>query len=106
MLAEGLFRKIPNSRLTLPEPMMAWVLIIVGVVLIALGTLCAMRIRSHMWGETTSLLQAFFNHSRETIGYLIHDYDQPDKPLMFLGLFGRVVGGLGVVWGMIGLIWT
>lgn len=104
MIAEGLFRKIPNSRLTLPEPAMAWILIVVGVVLIAIGTMCMMRVRAHMWGETRTLFEAFFNQSRETLGYLIHDYDEPDKPLIFLALIGRFLGGIGVVWGMIGLL--
>lgn len=85
---------------------MAWVFIVLGVVLVAIGTAGMMRVRRHMWSESRTLLEAIFTSSRETLSYLLHDYDEPDKPLIFLGLVGRIIGGILVIWSLIALIWA
>lgn len=99
-----MFRSIPGTRLVVPTTPVAWAFIVVGLILIAVGTVGMMRVRRHMWDETRSTLEAIFNASRETLGYLLHDYDEPDKPLIILGLVGRVIGGILIVWSLIALI--
>lgn len=108
----ALVRKIGSSRLVLPEAPLAWVLVVVGVLLVALGTAGALRIRRRMWEEANQsdsvgglLVGQVLLRGRETFSYLLHDYDGEDRPLIFLGLFGRVVGGLAILWGLAGLIW-
>lgn len=99
-------RHIPNTRLYLPEPALAWVLIILGVLLIALGTLAAMRVRAHMWGETRGMFQALINFNRETFHYWMHEYDEADKWLLGLAMGIRFPAAIGILWAIAGLAWT
>ncbi len=97
-----MFRYIAGSRLALPEPPLAWALLFLGATLIVCGTLCAMRVRRHMnmgdgWGSR------LLNAERSTLGYLIHEYDEPDRLLLFAGLLGRVIGGVALIWAAIAL---
>ncbi|HRF59753.1 MAG TPA: hypothetical protein PLH94_07560 [Fimbriimonadaceae bacterium] len=101
-----MFRTIPGSRLLVPTVPVAWALIVLGVVLIAVGTAGMIRVRSHMWGETRSMFEAMFNSTKGTLSYLLHEYDEPDKPLILLGLVGRFLGGVLVLWSLIALIWA
>jgi hypothetical protein len=97
-----LLKTIPNSRLVVPAPELAWVLIVVGLALIVWGTMCAMKVRRAM-NEETGALGPLVNHGRSNLGYLLNDYVDDDKPLLLLGLAGRMIGGLMVVWAGIGL---
>lgn len=82
---------------------LAWPLIIVGAVLIVLGTACMMKVRRQMLAEQGTVLGLFVSSLRETSNYLLHDYDQPDRPLMLLAWVGRFFGGVAVVAG--GILW-
>ncbi len=97
-----MLRTIPNSRLVVPAPDLAWVLLLAGMALIVWGTLCAMKVRRAM-NEETGELGPLINHGRSNLGYLLNDYAEDDKPLLLLGLIGRVFGGLLVVWAGIAL---
>ncbi|HRI44420.1 MAG TPA: hypothetical protein PLL78_07650 [Fimbriimonadaceae bacterium] len=104
MLA-ALVRKIGSSRLVLPEPPLAWILLVVGVLLVAIGTAGVLRVRRRMGEEAEGMLGHLLMRGRGTLSYLIHDYDGQDRGIIFLGLFGRVIGGIVIVWGLAGLIW-
>jgi len=97
-----MIRYIPGSRLALPEPLLAWPLLILGAALIVCGTLCAMKVRRHMhagdgWGERLLKTEGGI------LGYLIHEYDEPDRPFLLAGLLGRVIGGVALIWAGIAL---
>ncbi|HRK20897.1 MAG TPA: hypothetical protein PLX06_03780 [Fimbriimonadaceae bacterium] len=98
-----MFHTIPGSRLTVPTPGFAWVLIILGAILIVIGTAGAMKVRRHMMDEAGNFFELVLMRSRETFSYLLHDYDEPDKFLILLGFVGRIVGGLLILWAGIGL---
>ena len=85
---------------------MAWIMIVSGLVLIALGTLAALKVRAHMWGDTRTAWQLLVNFDRPTFSHWIHEYDQPDKWLLGLGLFLRFPAAIVVLWGLAGLVWT
>lgn len=98
-----MFHTLHGTRLTVPAGFMAWLILAVGLALVVAGTVSAMRVRRHMMGTASSWLEALAMRGRETLGYLLHDYDEPDKPWLLLAFAGRVVGGLLVVWAGIGL---
>jgi len=99
-------RHIPNTRLYLPEPALAWVIIVVGVILIAVGTAAAVRVRAHMWGETRSILGALISFNRDTLHYWFHDYDEADKWLLGLAMIIRFPVAFAILWAIAGLAWT
>lgn len=101
----ALLRKIGSSRLVLPEPPLAWILLVVGVLLVAIGTAGVLRVRRRMGEEADGLLGHLLVRGRGTLSYLLHDYDGEDRGLILLGLLGRVIGGIAIVWGLAGLIW-
>lgn len=98
-----MLRQVSGSRLYLPEPAFAWFLIILGVLVIAFGTLAAIKVRSRMWSETGSLLQSLLNVNRDTWNYLLHDYEEPDKWLIALIMALRFPAAIGILWGGAGL---
>lgn len=98
-------RTIPGTRMLLPEPALAWVFLVVGVLLLAIGTAAAVRVLAHMWGGTRSLIDVLIALNRPLSGYFLHDYDEPDKVLMGVLLVGRVPGVILTLWGLAGLIW-
>lgn len=51
-------------------------------------------------------VESMLNRGVPTLGYLLNDYDEPDKWLIVLGLVGRVLGGLLFLWGLAGLAWS
>lgn len=99
-------RHIPNTRLYLPDPPLAWLILVVGVLLIAVGTAAAVRVRAHMWGETRNILGAFISFNRDTLHYWLHDYDEPDKWLVGLAMILRFPVAFAILWAIIGLAWT
>lgn len=98
-----MFHTIPGTRLTVPTPGLAYVLLALGAILIVLGTAGAMKVRRHMMDSASGFFELLLMRGRETFSYLLHDYDEPDKRLILLGLVGRVLGGLMIVWAAIGL---
>lgn len=94
---------IPGTRLTVPSPVLAYVLLALGLLLMVVGTLAALKVRRHMMAGAASWLDWFMMRERETLGYLLHDYDESDKPLILMGLAGRFFGGLLALWAAIGL---
>lgn len=108
----ALLRKVGSSRLVLPEPALAWILVAFGVLLVAIGTAGALRVRRRMWQDASDsdtlpgqVVGHLLMRGRGTLAYLLHEYDEPDKGLILLGLVGRVIGGLAILWGLAGLIW-
>lgn len=97
-----MFRTVAGTRLIIPEPALAWLLLALGLALIVWGTLCAMKIRRAM-NDETGLLGPLINEGRSNLGYLLNDYDGGDKPLLLFGLVARLIGGVWVVWAGIAL---
>ncbi|MCW5941377.1 MAG: hypothetical protein KIS66_04045 [Fimbriimonadaceae bacterium] len=97
-------RTVPGTRLVLPEPLIAWVLVVVGAVGLVVGTLCAMRVRRSVNAEG-GWIESLFRSGSSTLGILLHDYDEPDKALMAAGLILRPVLGAVMLWGIAGVAW-
>lgn len=87
-------------------PALAWILIVVGVLLVIFGTLCAMKVRRTVLDDSESPLDWLAKTGFQTISMLLYEYDEPDKPLMLLGFLGRVLGMVGLLWGVLGLVWA
>lgn len=98
-----MFHTIPGSRLLVPAGFMMWLLLAVGAALIVAGTLGALKVRRHMSEGASNGMEGLAIRGRETFAYLLHDYDEADKPLILLGYLGRFAGGLLLVWSAIGL---
>lgn len=96
----------PAGRLVLPLPPLAILCIVIGLALLVVGILASMKVRRHMnedagWGERLFILP-----NMSTLGYLLHDYDATDKPIVMLLFVARIPGILLLFWGVFGLLFA
>lgn len=87
----------------LPEPVLAWLFVVLGLGGIVFGTVCAMKVRRSMNAEAGWM--ALLRREGSTLGLLLHEYDEGDKALMVAGLVLRPVLGALLAWGVVGLVW-
>lgn len=94
--------QVQGARLWVPDPALAWVTLLVGSGLIIIGALCALKVRRSRLESGIDGIQPFIGWGRENLSYLIHDYDGSDKFLLLLGMGGRMVGVLAILWAAAG----